>query len=408
MMAADRPTHVLDGYKVLDFSQVLAGPTVTRLMAEMGAEVIKLELPPGGDRSRHLPFLRDGRSGYYVQQNRGKKSLCLNMKNPAAIAIVRDLVSKVDVMVENFAPGVIARMGFDYKTVSAINPRIVMASISLCGQVGPSSHKPGFDHIGASLAGVLDMTGDADGPPIFNTMGIGDISTGVHGLSAILAALLYRERSGKGQWVDVSLVDTYFHYHDLSAQLLSLSGGTMKPRRSGGHHYMICPGGIFKSREGHIFIVALDHQWADLCRTIGRPDMIDDERYRINAGRMANSKAVIEIIEKWLQAQSSDESALQQLDANRVPNAPVLSVEQAVKHPQLRARRTVRKIHDRILGEFEVPGFPLRFSEFPGELTLEAPFLGEHNHEVLEQFLGYTPARIRELEAAGIFHRGER
>jgi CoA:oxalate CoA-transferase len=180
MMAADRPTHVLDGYKVLDFSQVLAGPTVTRLMAEMGADVIKLELPPGGDRSRHLPFLRDGRSGYYVQQNRGKKSLCLDMKNPAATAIVRDLVSKVDVIVENFAPGVIARMGFDYQTVSALNPRIVMASISLCGQAGPSSHKPGFDHIGAALAGVLDMTGDADGPPIFNTMGIGDISTGVH------------------------------------------------------------------------------------------------------------------------------------------------------------------------------------------------------------------------------------
>jgi crotonobetainyl-CoA:carnitine CoA-transferase CaiB-like acyl-CoA transferase len=239
-------------------------------------------------------------------------------------------------------------------------------------------------------------------------MGIGDISTGVHALSAILAALLYRERSGKGQWVDVSLVDTYFHYHDLSAQVLSLSGGAMKPRRSGGHHYLICPGGIFKSRESYIFIVALDHQWADLCRTIGRPDLIDDERYSKNAGRMANSKAVIAIIEKWLQAQSGDEAALQQLDANRVPNAPVLTVEQAVKHPQLRARRTVRKIHDRVLGEFEVPGFPLRFSEFPGELTLEAPFLGEHNHEVLEQVLGYTPARIQELESSGIFHHGER
>jgi CoA:oxalate CoA-transferase len=170
---------------------------------------------------------------------------------------------------------------------------------------------------------------------------------------------------------------------------------------------MICPGGIFKGREGHIFIVALDHQWADLCRTIGRPDLIDDERYVKNAARMANSKAVIAIIEKWLQEQSSDESALQQLDANRVPNAPVLSVEQAMKHPQLRARRTVRKIHDRILGEFEVPGFPLRFSEFPDELTLEAPFLGEHNHEVLEQVLGYPPARIKELDDAGVFHHGE-
>jgi CoA:oxalate CoA-transferase len=148
-------------------------------------------------------------------------------------------VSAVDVMVENFAPGVIARHGLGYPAVREINPRLVMCSISLCGQNGPSAYKPGFDHIGASLAGVLDMTGEADGPPLLNTMGIGDISTGVHGLSAVLAALLYRERSGKGQWVDVSLVDTYFHYHDLSAQALSLSGGAIKPRRSGGHHYSL-------------------------------------------------------------------------------------------------------------------------------------------------------------------------
>ena len=193
---------------MLDFSQVLAGPTLTRLMAEMGAEVIKVELPPGGDRSRHLPYLRDGRSGYFVQQNRGKKSLCIDLTKPAGHAIVRELVTAVDVMVENFAPGVIARHGLGYEMVSALNPRLVMCSISFCGQAGPSSYKPGFDHIGASLAGVLDMTGEADGPPLLNTMGIGDVSTGVHGLSALLAALLYRERTGKGQWVDVSLVDT--------------------------------------------------------------------------------------------------------------------------------------------------------------------------------------------------------
>jgi crotonobetainyl-CoA:carnitine CoA-transferase CaiB-like acyl-CoA transferase len=406
-MAANEPTHILDGYKVLDFTQVLAGPTVTRLMAEMGAEIIKIELPPGGDRSRHLPFLRAGRSGYFVQQNRGKKSLCIDMKNPAATSIVRELVKKVDVVVENFAPGVIARMGFDYKSISAINSRIVMCSISLCGQTGPAALKPGFDHIGAALAGVLDMTGDPDGPPLFNTMGIGDISTGVHGLAALLSALLYRERTGKGQWVDVSLVDTYFHYHDLSAQVLSLSGGATKPRRSGGHHYMVCPGGIFKSREGHIFIAALDHQWADLCRTLGRPDMVSDPRFSNNPARVRNSAELISIMENWLQSLGSDAEALQRLDDNRVPNAPVLSVEQAVKHPQLQARRTVRTIRDRVLGEFQVPGFPLRFSAFPDERELEAPFLGENNAEVLEKYLGYSPAAIAELEAAGVLHRGD-
>jgi CoA:oxalate CoA-transferase len=252
------------------------------------------------------------------------------------------------------------------------------------------------------------MTGEADGPPVMNTMGVGDISTGVHGLSAVLAALLYRERSGKGQWVDVSLVDTYFHYHDLSPQVLSLSGGAIKPRRSGGHHYLVTPGGIFKSREGYIFVVALDHQWADLCRTIGRPDMVNDPRFKTNPARTQNANELIRTIENWLQAQSSDEEALKRLDENRVPNAPVLSVEQAARHPQLRARRTIRKIQDRILGEFDVPGFPLRFSEFPGELTLEAPFLGEHNTEILRDDLGYSATQIGELEAAGVLRRGDR
>ncbi|MGA2411722.1 MAG: CaiB/BaiF CoA-transferase family protein, partial [Candidatus Binataceae bacterium] len=301
---------------------------------------------------------------------------------------------------------VIARAGFDYATVHALNPRLVMCSISLCGQAGPSAFKPGFDHIGASLAGVLDMTGDPNGPPILNTMGIGDISTGVHGLSAVLAALLHRERTGRGQWVDVSLVDTYFHYHDLSAQVLSLSGGAIKPHRSGGHHYLITPAGIFKSREGYIFLVALDHQWPDLCRTIGRLDLVNDPRFKTNPARTQNAAELIKLIEDWLQAQSSDQEALNRLDENRVPNAPVLSVEQAAKHPQLRERRTIRKIHDRILGEFEVPGFPLRFSEFPGELTLAAPFLGEHNAQILSDYLGYSPAQIRELEMAGVLlHR---
>jgi crotonobetainyl-CoA:carnitine CoA-transferase CaiB-like acyl-CoA transferase len=407
-MTTDKPKHLLDGYRVLDFSQVLAGPTVTRLMAEMGAEVIKVELPPGGDHSRHLPYLRYGRSGYFVQQNRGKKSLCIDLKNPAGLAAVRELAAKVDVMVENYAPGVIARLGLGYETVKRLNPRLVMCSISLCGQQGPMAFKPGFDHIGASLAGAIDMTGEADGPPVLNTMGIGDVSTGVHGLSAVLAALLYRERGGSGQWVDVSLVDSYFHYHDLSAQVLSLSGGATKPQRSGGHHYLVCPAGIFKSCEGYIFVAALDHQWPALCRAIGRPELVEDPRFDTNPARVRNAPELIKTIEDWLQAQGSDAQSLRILDENRVPSAPILSVERAVNHPQLRARRTVRQIHDRILGDFLVPGVPLRFSEFPDELALEAPFLGEHNAEVLQRYLGYSPARIKELETAGVLLHADR
>jgi crotonobetainyl-CoA:carnitine CoA-transferase CaiB-like acyl-CoA transferase len=400
--------RMLEGYRVLDFTQVLAGPTTSRYMAEMGAEVIKIEFAPSGDISRGVPYLRDGRSGYYVQQNRGKKSLCVDLKHPSGHAIIRDLIPKIDVLVENFSPGVIARMGFGWDSVRALNPKIVMCSISLCGQSGPLSYKPGFDHIGASLAGVLDMTGAADGPPLLNTMGIGDISTGVHGFSAVLAALLWRERTGRGQWVDVSLVDTYFHYHDLSAQALSLSGGAIQPHRSGGHHYMITPAGIFKGREGYIFLVALDHQWHDLCRAVGRPDLANDPRFNTNPLRTKNAPDLIRIIEDWLQSLTSDEEALKRLDENRVPNAPVLSVAQAVKNPQLQYRQTVRQIQDRVLGEFQVPGFPLRFSEFPRPLNLEAPFLGEHNAQILSDYLGYSANQINELEAAGVLRSGNR
>ena len=403
-MPASPPEHVLSGYKVLDFTQLVAGATVTRMMAEMGAEVIKVELTPTGDHSRHLPYVRDGRSAYFVQQNRGKKSVCVDLKTADGARVVRELAAKVDVIVENFAPGVIKRLGFDYETIRAINPRLVMCSISLFGQTGPMAHKPGYDHIAAAYAGVIDMTGYPDASPVFTTMAMGDVSTGVHALSAVLAALLYRERTGKGQYLDSALVDSYFHYHDLNVQLLTASKGAVRPHRNGPHHYLICPGGVFKSKEGYVFIVALDQQWARLCEVIGRPQWAKEARFATGAKRSEHSAEIIGTIERWLQAQPSDEHAIAMLEEARVPIGPVLSVAQAVNHPQLRARRTVRTINDRLLGEFDVPGFPLRFSEFPGELALEAPLLGEHNAEGLEQYLGYSAAQIRELETAGVLH----
>ena len=171
---------------------------------------------------------------------------------------------------------------------------------------------------------------------------------------------------------------------------------------------MVTPGGIFKSREGYIFIAALEHQWPDLCRSMERPELAADPPFKTNAARTQNAAELIKIIEDWLQAQDSDQAALRRLDENRVPNAPVLSVEQAMDHPQLRERCTVRTIHDRVLGDFQVPGFPLRFSDFPGELTLEAPFLGEHNAEVLETYLGYSSSHVRELESAGVLFHADR
>jgi len=400
--------HVLDGYKVLDFTQVLAGPAATRMMAEMGAEVIKVELAPNGDPSRALPFLRDGRSAYYIQQNRGKKSLCIDVKNPAGLEIVKALIPKVDVMIENYAPGVIARMGLNYETVRALNPKIVMCSISSLGQTGPLANRPGYDTIGAAYAGVLDMSGYPDRAPVFPALGIGDVSTGVHALAAITSALLGRERTGRGQYVETSLLDCYFGYHELNVQMLSASRGAMKPHRTGEHHYMVAPAGMFKGKHSYILIIGgLDRQWPAMCRAMGKPDLVDHPRFNSLAARAQNIKEVIRIVQDWVDSTEEDEDVERALEKHRVPYAPALTVQQAMNHPHLRQRRTVRTIRDRFLGEFDVPGFPLRFSEY-AELELEAPTLGEHNAQILSDYLGYSTDRIDELDRADVLHQGPR
>lgn len=401
--------HVLDGYKALDFTQLVAGPTVTKLMAEMGAEVIKIELAPGGDRSRIAPYIKDGRSGYFVQQNRGKLSLCLDPKTEEAKKIIRELIGKVDVMVENFAPGAIARMGFDYETVRRINPKIIMCSISTFGQNGPLAHDPGYDFMGQAYAGVTSLSGEEGGAHFPPMLAIGDVSTGVHGLAAVACALLYRERTGEGQYLDISLLDAYFHYHDIWVQSLSASGGTARPVRTGLHYAILAPAGMFKGPDGYIFVFAwMDHHWVKLCELMGRPELGTDLRFVDNASRVQNRDAIIPIIENWLQSFPNDEAAVEALREARLPSAPVLTVEKAMKHPHLIERQTVQTVHDRILGDLQVPGFPLRFSAFPARLEMDAPFLGEHNARVLEAYLGYNRDQIERLAQDGVLHSGSR
>jgi CoA:oxalate CoA-transferase len=401
--------HLLDGYRVLDFTQYLAGPTTTRFLAEMGAEVIKVEIAPVGDYGRFIPYVHDGRSAFYVQQNRGKKSFCIDVKAAQGLALIKELIPKVDVMVENFSPGVIRRLGLGYEVVSAINPRIVMCSVSTLGQGGPLADRPGFDMIGAAYAGVLDMLGYRDRPPIIPQMSIGDISTGAHAAAAIGYALLHRERTGKGQYVETSLLDCYFSYHDSAVELLSASHGAMRPYRNGSHHYLICPVGIFSGKPNPILIIAgADRQWPLLSQAMGNPGLAGDPRFRGHMDRVTNADEVKQIVQAWLDSMPDDEEIYRVLEENRVPYAPVLSVEQAMRTPHLREREIVRTVSDRFLGELELPGFPLRFSEFPRHLELEAPILGEHNEEILREMLGLEPERIRQLEETGIVYRGSR
>jgi len=401
--------RMLEGYRVLDFTQVLAGPTTTRYLGEMGAEVIKIEFAPNGDISRSVPFIRDGRSAYYVQQNLGKKSLCLDLRKPAAAAIVRELIGKVDVIVENYAPGVIGRLGFGYEAAKALNPKVIMCSISTFGQKGPLANRPGYDFIGCAYSGVLSMIGERDGAPSLPAVGLGDITTGVHALSAILAALLHRERTGEGQYLETSLLDCYFSYHDIPVHLASLTGGAMLPRRNGAHHFAVAPLGIFQGKRHPILIMAgTEHQFPYLCRAMGMPELAVDPRYRNNSARMENSKELTALIQKWFDTMPSDEAIYACFEEHRVPFAEVLSTEEAMAHPHLRERAMVRKVRDRFLGDFEVPGFPMRFSGYGRHRETEAPILGEHNEVVLRDYLGYSAERIAALESAGVLYRGER
>jgi crotonobetainyl-CoA:carnitine CoA-transferase CaiB-like acyl-CoA transferase len=402
---SDKPRHLLDGYRVLDFTHFIAGPTATRLMAGMGAEIIKVELAPRGDQARDIEYLRDQRSAYFIQQNRGKQSLCLDVRKPEAAAIIKGLIPHMDVLVENFAPGVIGSMGFDYTTVKALNPGIVMCSISALGQTGPLAHDVGFDYIGQAYAGVTSLIGEPEGPPYLPMIAMGDVSTGVHAMGAIACALLYRERTGEGQYIDISLLDAYFHCQTIGVELYSASGGRREVKRSGLHLASFCPAGVFKGRRWHIVIIAwLDDHWARLCEAIGRPELAHDSRYGSVPLRGQNKAEIIKLLEDWLASMPSDEAAIKRLRTCRVPVAPVLSVAEAMKHPHLIERGTVRTIDDRILGEFQIPGFPFRFSGFPDELELDAPMLGEHNGAILQKFLGYSPDRVRELGEQAILH----
>jgi crotonobetainyl-CoA:carnitine CoA-transferase CaiB-like acyl-CoA transferase len=405
----DKPRHLLDGYKVLDFTHFVAGPTATRLMAGMGAEIIKVEMAPHGDRAREFDYIRDQRSAFFVQQNRGKKSLCVDLRKPEGVDLVKQLVPKVDVVIENFAPGVSSNIGLGYAVLKALNPGIVMCSISALGQTGPLADDAGFDFIGQAYAGITSLIGEEQGPPYMPMVAIGDVSAGAHAMGAIACALLHRERTGEGQYIDVSLLDTYFHCQTIGVQLYSASKGAREMKASGLHHSLACPAGVFKGKKWWIIILAMtDKQWISVCEAIGRPELGEDSRYARARDRAQRRAEIIRTIEDWLAAMPSDEASVEALRSNRVPVAPILSVREAMEHPHLVARGTVRTINDPILGEFKIPGFPLRFSGFPEELEFDAPTLGEHNASVLEKYLGYSPVRVRELETSGVLHRAPR
>jgi crotonobetainyl-CoA:carnitine CoA-transferase CaiB-like acyl-CoA transferase len=393
---------VLQGIRVVDFTQYLAGPTVTRLMAEMGADVVKVEQAPGGDPSRLLPLRIGERSIYYIQQNRGKKSLCVDFARPEAAGLLAELAAGADVVVENYGPGVLEKRGLDYASLAQRNPRLIMASISAFGRSGPLAHKVGFDLIAQAFSGLMSMTGEPDGPPTWVGLAIADVQSGVHAFGAIGYALFHRERTGRGQHIDVSMVDALYHCHEGNVQAYANSGGAYEPNRHGARHRGIGPMGAYKAAQGWIVILVLDRQWPGFCRALGRPELEHDARFATGALRGENGAALTAIIEAWLAAQGTDEAALAVLEQHRIAAAPVLTVKETVEHPYFAARGMVRRVPDPVLGEVTIPGFPFKFGALPELPELRAPLLGEHNAQVLRERLGFDEARIAALERGGV------
>ena len=398
---------MLDDVTVLDFTQYLAGPTVTRLMAEMGAHIIKVEQAPSGDPSRALPFIKDGRSGYFVQQNRGKRSLCLDFAKPQALDLLHSLIPTVDIVVENYGPGVLEKRALDYAALKKLHPKLIMVSISAFGRKSPLSHRVGYDLIAQAFSGIMHMTGEPDGPPQFVGLGMADVSSGVHAFAALGYALYYRDKTGVGQHIDLAMIDALYHMHEVNLQVHSLSGGAYVPQRTGAHHPLVCPVGTFKGPQGWIVILVLDRQWENLCQAMKRPELITDPRYATGPDRATNQKALIATLEAWLQSFPDDAAALRALEEHRVPSAPVMSIVDTIHHEYFHARDMVRTVPDPILGEVTIPGFPLKYSEFPAPPELHAPLLGQHNAAVLHDQLGYSSAQIAVLENAGVLHRGD-
>ncbi len=403
-MAGASRQGMLAGYKVLDFTQIVAGPTTTRLLAEMGAEVIKVEQAPKGDPARLNGILKKGRSGYFIQHNVCKQSLCVNLKTEEGRDIIRRLIPHMDVVVENYSPGAIKRLGFAYEELQKLNPRIIMCSISALGQTGPLSHVPGYDYIAQAYSGFNEVTGERGRAPVMPQAAIGDVSTGVHAFGAIACALLHRERTGAGQYIDVSLLDAYIHSHDFTIQSHSASGGKFVPTRSGAHHMGLAPCGIFQANDGFVVIVgALDHQWQGVARTIGHPEFVEDPRFRTNRDRVHHKKELIQAIEDWLATMPNREEAVAALHRERVPAAPVLTIPEVVNHPHLLEREAIRPVQDEVLGDFVLPGFPFRFSS-PArtDAPFEAPDLGEHNESILRNYLDYTADQLERFAQDGI------
>lgn len=373
----------LQGIRVIDVSRVLAGPYATMLLADMGAEVIKVERPGQGDDSRaYGPFIK-GKSAYFISINRGKKSVVLDLKNPRDRERFKRLVQKADVLVENFRPGTMARLGLGYDVLAAVNPRLIYAACSGFGQYGPYSQKPAYDIIVQALGGLMSITGPGEEQPTRAGSSIGDITAALFTVIGILAALHERNRSGLGQMVDVAMLDCQLAILENALARYFATG--VDPVPLGNRHPSIAPFSSFSAADGKFVLAAgNDNLWRKFCRAVERTDLLEDPRFSSNASRVAHCTELHEILEAIFQTRPAAEW-LQLLEREGIPCAPINTVSRAAADPQVRERQMILEVQDPQAGPVKIAGLPIKFSRSACPIDRPAPELGAHTGEVLKE-----------------------
>lgn len=404
-MGEERGPRLLEGIRVLDFTRYVAGPYLTRCLGVLGAEVIKVERPKRGDEGREHPYQVKGQSGMFLQLNTDKKGLCLDLKHPKGLAVAKELAARSDVVVENFRPGVMDQLGLGYEALREANPRLILCSISSFGQSGPYSQRAGFGLIADALSGAMDIVGFPDLPPPIIRIPIADTLTGVHGVGAICAALFARERQGRGQWIDLALLDCMVALHENALQAYLLSQGVVRTSRCGQHQPSSTIYGVFEARDGCLVIAAhADLAWARLAKAMGRPELAEDERYATMLGRIQHQQTLVPLVSDWVKGFGSIRDVLACLGAHQVPCAPVHRVEEVVRDPQVLAREMLVELDHPIAGRVRLPNLPFRFSDAETHPRAPAPLLGQHNREILATLLGYSEDSIGSLEEEGVLY----
>ncbi len=385
----------LQGVRILDLTQMLAGPYGSMILGDLGAEVIKIE-PPRGDETRLAPIQIGGESAYFMSINRNKKSISINLKSDEGLELFYELVKVSDVVFDNFRPEVVKRLKIDFDTLKEIKPKIICASISSFGTEGPYSHRPGYDLIVQAMGGGMSITGEPGGKPVRSGIPIGDLAGGTYAAMGILAALFEVEKTGQGRKIEVSLLDGQIGMLTYQAMYYFANGEVPQPVGSG--HPILVVYEVFKTKDIYIAVVAHRGEfWEGFCRAIEKPELADDPKFGDMFSRFQNKVELYALIEKQLQTRPG-EYWLERLLAEEVPAGPVNAIDKALSNEQVIRRNMIIDVDDPKRGKYKMTGNPIKISGYPNDRIIPPPLFAEHTEEVLADLLGCLPERIAELK----------